>query len=45
MSSTVTRAENLNDIFRSIKIGEKSLLSKYGASTTWFCIFLPLLDS
>jgi len=41
----VTRAENLNDIFRSIKIGEKSLLSKYGASTTWMGKLLPRLDS
>lgn len=41
----VTRAENLNDIFRSIKIGEKTLLSKYGASTTWMGKLLPRLDS
>lgn len=32
----VTRAENLNDVFKSIKLENgKTLLTKYGASTTW----------
>lgn len=36
----VTRAEELNDIFK-----ELGILSKYGASTTWMGKLLPRLDS
>lgn len=36
----VTRAEELNDIFKGLGI-----LSKYGASTTWMGKLLPRLDS
>ena len=36
----VTRAENLNDVFRNLNV-----LSKYGASTTWMGKLTPRLDS
>ncbi len=36
----VTRAEELNDVFRDIGI-----MSKYGASTTWMGKLIPRLDS
>lgn len=36
----VTRAENLNDIFR-----DYGILAKYGSSTTWMGKLLPRLDS
>jgi len=36
----VTRAEELNDIFKKL-----SLISKYGASTTWMGKLLPRLNS
>ena len=36
----VTRAEELNDIFKSLK-----LMGKYGASTTWMGKLVPRLDS
>ena len=36
----VTRAEELNDIFKSL-----SLMGKYGASTTWLGKLIPRLDS
>lgn len=36
----VTRAEELNDIFKSL-----SLMGKYGASTTWMGKLVPRLDS
>jgi len=36
----VTRAENLNDVFRELNV-----ISKYGASTTWMGKLLPRLDS
>lgn len=36
----VTRAEELNDIFKSLK-----LIGKYGASTTWMGKLVPRLDS
>ena len=36
----VTRAEELNDIFKSL-----SLMGKYGASTTWLGKLTPRLDS
>lgn len=36
----VTRAENLNDIFRELRV-----LSKYGASTTWIGKLIPRLES
>lgn len=46
----VTRAEELDDIFKKITIkdkdgDEKSLISKYGASTTWMGKLLPRLNS
>lgn len=42
----VTRAEELNDIFKAIKVGPKStLIKKYGASTTWMGKLLPRLES
>ena len=36
----VTRAEELNDVFKDIGI-----MSKYGASTTWMGKLIPRLDS
>lgn len=36
----VTRAENLNDVFRNLNV-----LAKYGASTTWMGKLTPRLDS
>lgn len=36
----VTRAENLNEVFRNLNV-----LSKYGASTTWMGKLTPRLDS
>lgn len=36
----VTRAEELNDVFRSLNV-----MSKYGASTTWMGKLTPRLDS
>lgn len=36
----ITRAENLNDVFRNLNV-----LAKYGASTTWMGKLLPRLDS
>lgn len=42
----VTRAEEMNDIFRQIKDDKgKLLISKYGASTTWMGKLLYRLDS
>lgn len=47
----VTRAEELNDVFRTVYAYDKgkgtgrSILSKYGASTTWMGKLLPRLDS
>lgn len=42
----VTRAENLNDVFKSVtgRDGD-TLMKKYGASTTWIGKLLPRLDS
>lgn len=42
----VTRAENLNDVFKSVlgRDGE-TLMKKYGASTTWIGKLIPRLDS
>lgn len=45
----VTRAEELNDVFRTVyaesKGSWKPILPKYGASTTWMGKLLPRLDS
>ena len=42
----VTRSEELNDIFRTLKSGGgESLMKKYGASTTWMGKLLPRLNS
>lgn len=42
----VTRAEELNDIFRQVKDDKgKLLINKYGASTTWMGKLLYRLDS
>lgn len=47
----VTRAEELNDVFRTVYAYDKTkniwrpILSKYGASTTWMGKLLPRLDS
>jgi len=42
----VTRAEELNDIFRKLKDKNgKPLITKYGASTTWMGKLKPRLDS
>ena len=46
----VTRAENLNDVFKTIYYNKKGdkwepIISKYGASTTWIGKLLPRLDS
>lgn len=42
----VTRAENLNDVFKSVlgRDGD-TLMKKYGASTTWIGKLIPRLDS
>ena len=42
----VTRAEELNDVFRALKTGSgESLMKKYGASTTWMGKLIPRLNS
>lgn len=42
----VTRSEELNDIFRAIKVNDsETLIKKYGASTTWMGKLLPRLNS
>jgi len=42
----VTRAEELNDIFKSVSgPNGKPLMTKYGASTTWIGKLIPRLDS
>lgn len=42
----VTRSEELNDVFRSLKTsGGEPLMKKYGASTTWMGKLLPRLNS
>lgn len=42
----ITRAEELNDIFRAVKgLDGKPLFSKYGASTTWMGKLEPRLKS
>ena len=42
----ITRAKDLNDVFKTISDGEgKSILRKYGASTTWMGKLLPRLES
>jgi len=42
----VTRAEELNDVFKSLVDGKgESLIKKYGASTTWMGKLLPRLKS
>lgn len=42
----VTRSEELNEIFKAIKVGGKdTLMKKYGASTTWMGKLLPRLNS
>lgn len=41
----VTRAEELNEIFQKIPYKDKTLLQKYGASTTHIDKLLPRLDS
>ena len=42
----VTRAENLNDVFKNIKDdSNQPLIKKYGASTTWMGKLIPRLDS
>lgn len=42
----ITRAEDLNDIFKTIPLTDgKTLLSKYGASTTWMGKLVPRLIS
>lgn len=41
----VTRAQDLNEVFKSIKVGSGTLMSKYGASTTWMGKLIPRLES
>ena len=42
----VTRAKELNDVFRNLRASDgKVLLTKYGASTTWMGKLTPRLDS
>lgn len=42
----VTRSEELNEIFKSVKDSSgESLMKKYGASTTWMGKLLPRLNS
>lgn len=44
----VTRAQELNDVFKSVVVDErtgKTLMPKYGASTTWMGKLIPRLDS
>lgn len=41
----VTRAEELNDIFKQITVDGKKLITKYGSSTTWMGKLTYRLDS
>ena len=41
----VTRAQDLNEVFKSVKVGSGTLMSKYGASTTWMGKLIPRLES
>lgn len=41
----VTRAEELNDIFKKITVDGKKLITKYGSSTTWMGKLTYRLDS
>ncbi|MDD4075407.1 MAG: BglII/BstYI family type II restriction endonuclease [Eubacteriales bacterium] len=42
----ITRAKNLNDVFRTIRDeNDKPIMRKYGASTTWMGKLLPRLES
>jgi len=42
----ITRAEELNDVFRTVLDGDgKPIILKYGASTTWMGKLTPRLDS
>jgi len=42
----ITRAEELNDIFKTVyDESGKTIISKYGASTTWMGKLIPRLDS